>query len=110
MRSPEKLIELLGHFMPRAMRTVLLIVLLSLLVGCASTPSPQVQQAARKYQAVNRWMTRDDIYQLLGQPQSTLADGRQQWRFSDQRYGAELLLRLSPDGTISEMEQHFPLQ
>jgi hypothetical protein len=96
--------------MADGMKTMLQVVLLSLLVGCASTPSPQVREAAQRYQAVNRSMDRDDVYRLLGQPQRTLADGRQQWRVSDGRHSAELSLRFSPDGKIAEIEQHYPLR
>lgn len=92
------------------MRTTLQVVLLSVLIGCASPPSPQVTQAARQYQAVNRWMSQDEVYRLLGQPQTTLTDGRKQWRVSDGQTSAELLLRIGPNGRISELEQHFPLQ
>jgi len=91
------------------MKNTLQIILLSLLVGCASAPSPQVREAAQKYQAVSRSMSRDEVYRLLGPPQSTLQDGRQQWRVSEGGNVAELLLRFSPDGKIAEMEQHHSL-
>ena len=92
------------------MKIMLGAVLLSLLVGCTSTPSPQVRQATHQFQTVNRSMSRDDVYRLLGQPQSTLADGRQQWRVSDRQQTAVLLLRFGPDGKITEIEQHYPLK
>jgi hypothetical protein len=93
----------------RIMKMILRMLLLTLLVGCASTPSPQIREAAQKYQAVNRWTSRDDVYRLLGEPQSRLTDGREQWRVSDGRQSAELLLRFGPQGSITEMEQHYPV-
>lgn len=91
------------------MRMILKMLLLTLLVGCASTPSPQIREAAQKYQVVNRWMSRDDVYHILGQPQSRLADGRERWRVSDGGNSAELLLRFGIEGNIIEMEQHYPI-
>jgi hypothetical protein len=94
---------------PRTMKMILQMMLLALLVGCASTPSPKVRQAAQTYQVVNRSMSREEVYRTLGLPQSRLADGREQWRVSDGRQSAELLLRFGVDGKITEMEQHYPL-
>ena len=91
------------------MKMIVQMMLLTLLVGCASTPSPEVRQAAQRYQAVSRWMSRDEVYRILGQPQSRLSDGREQWRVSGNRHSAELLLRFGADGNITEMEQHYPM-
>jgi hypothetical protein len=91
------------------MKIILQMMLLTLLVACASTPSPEVRQAAKKYQGVNRSMGREEVYRTLGQPQSRFEDGREQWRVFDSRHSAELLLRFGADGSITEMEQHYPL-
>ncbi len=91
------------------MKSILQIVLLTLLAGCASAPHSQVRQAIQKYQKVNRWTPHGDVYRMLGQPQNKLPDGREQWLVSDGQQSAELLLRFSPNGAIAEMEQHYPL-
>ena len=91
------------------MKMIVQMMLLTLLVGCASTPSPPIKEAAQKYQAVSRWTSRDEVYRILGQPQSRLADGREQWRVSDGQQSAELLLRFGTEGNITEMEQHYPI-
>jgi hypothetical protein len=77
-----------------------MIALLLFAFGCASTLSPEIRQAAQRYQTVNRWMNRDEVYRILGQPQNRLADGREQWRVSDRGESAELLLRF---------EQRYPM-
>jgi len=86
-------------------KTFLQIVPLILLVGCGLFPSKEVRQAARRYQDVDHTMNKDDVYRMLGNPQSTLVDGRQQWRVSDGKHSAELRLRFNPDGSIVEIEQ-----
>ncbi len=91
------------------MKFLLQMLLLIFLLACASSPSPRIRQAVERYQAVHRWMTREEVYRTLGQPQSTLADGREQWRVADGRQSAELLLRFGADGKITEMEQHYPI-
>ena len=79
---------------------------LIILVGCAWWgPSKQVRRAAGKYQTVDRSMNKDDVYRLLGTPQDTLVDGRQQWRVVDGHHSAELRLRFNPDGSIAEIER-----
>jgi hypothetical protein len=88
------------------MKTIFYAILLGVLVGCASAPSPQITQAAEKYNGVNRGMNRREVYQLLGEPQSKLPDGREQWRAAEGRDTAELLLRFDGDGRIAEMEKH----
>ena len=82
---------------------------LIILVGCAWWgPSKQVRRAAGKYQTVDHSMNKDDVYRLLGNPQDTLVDGRQQWRVVDGKHSAELRLRFNPDGSIAEIERLFP--
>jgi hypothetical protein len=91
------------------MKILLQIFLLILLVGCAWWgPSKEVRRAARHYQDVDHSMSKDDVYRMLGSPQQTLADGRQQWRVSDGKHSAELRLRFNPDGSIAEIEQLPP--
>lgn len=92
------------------MKTLLMTFLLAMMAGCASNPSPQVLAAARRYQSVDRRMGREEVLRRLGPPQSVLPDGRERWQVSDAGGSAEILLRFGPDGGITEMEGHFPIQ
>lgn len=88
------------------MRRILYAILLGVLVGCASAPSPQITRAAENYRGVNRGMNRGEVYQLLGEPQNKSPDGREQWRVAEGGATAELLLRFDADGRITEVESH----
>lgn len=80
---------------------------LAFLVGCASTHSPKVRQAAHQYQSVDRSMSREDVYHILEQPQSRLANGCEQWLVLDGRQRAQLLLRFGADGNMTSMQRNI---
>jgi type IV pilus biogenesis protein CpaD/CtpE len=84
-----------------------IIILLVVLVGCASRPSMEVREINHRYKAINRKMSRAEVHHILGQPDRILDDGRHLWRVEERDYYSELLVRFGPDGSIVELEKRI---
>ena len=93
------------------MKIILTAVLLTLLVGCGTRQSSQmpapIKQATQRYDAIKPTMNRAEVYQSLGQPQKTGADGVEQWRTSEGAQVATLAIRFGPDGKIVSRDFHI---
>ena len=90
------------------MKTYVTLILIAVLTGCATTPSPpspQFKHASQKYATVSRSMNRDSVYQLLGPPKGTDEKGRQHWWIEEGRNREDLWLRFGHDGEMTEYER-----
>lgn len=78
--------------------------LIALLCGCASPESSkmpaQIKEARQRYESLTHGMTRGDVHRLLGEPQSTQADGTEQWTTTEGTYLAPITVKFGPEGTI----------
>ena len=88
------------------MKTYVTLILIAVLTGCATTPSPQFKHASQKYATVSRSMNRDSVYQLLGPPKGTDEKGRQHWWIEEGRNRGDLWLRFGEDGQMISYERN----
>jgi|ERR1022692_3413319 hypothetical protein len=95
------------------MRFICTFILLALLSGCASSPSP-AQLTMHQFQQIHVGMSRDEIYQLLGKSQGGMAEGVKDvmteiWVAppDSHRQKVRLAILFWADGRAHKVEQDF---
>src|ERR1700733_12409242 len=93
------------------MRFICTFILLGLLSGCASSLTP-AHLTMQRYQQIHVGMSRDEVYQLLGKPQSVEAQGvrdvtTELWIASPDGHGQRVRLAVLfwADGRAHQIEQ-----
>lgn len=90
------------------MKTIIQILTLAFLVGCASHQTSQmpakIKEARQRYATVSGTMSRDDVHRILGAPQQTSAAGVERWQVEEGRYAAALNITFSPAGKIAAID------
>jgi hypothetical protein len=93
------------------MRFICIFILLALLSGCASNPSP-TQLTMPQFQQIHVGMSRDEVYQLLGKPPGIDVEGvkyaiTEIWVAPPDSHGqkARLSVLFGADGNAHQVEQ-----
>jgi hypothetical protein len=95
------------------MRFICTFILLALLSGCASSPSP-AQLAVQQFQKIHVGMSRAEVYQLLGKSQGGMLEGFKDvkteiWVAPPDSHGQKVRLAILfwADGRAHKVEQDF---
>ena len=95
------------------MRFICTFILLALLSGCTSSPSP-AQLTMHQFQQIHDGMSRDKVYQLLGKSQGGMAQGVKDvmteiWVAPPDSHGQKVRLAILfwADGRAHKVEQDF---